>query len=246
MKYVLKFILALLLVFGTKTFSQTCGFGCLGLSGFYGGFTYQNFEPTGLNNHLTDLAQQFAETSEKINFSSGKGFRIGANIFRAQFDSYFLTAKGYYQFIKEEKSISSFNSQKASQFKSTLEFNHWGLGVDFGIPISSVFNWKIIEGGVSFYTTDLVNEYELVDNSRLEDKFEQGDINVGYYIGTGLIVHIIKDFLSIEGTAAYNKVTIDDLIDANGNLLLGENSNASFLDKGNFSATLQLNFGVPL
>lgn len=246
MKYFQTITAALLLIFGTSTFAQTCGFGCLGLSGFYGGYTYQNFEPTGLSNHLTDLAKQFAQTSEKIDFSSGKGFRIGANIFRAQFDNYFLTAKGYYQFIKEEKSISFVNSSSINQFKSTLELNHWGLGLDFGIPISSVFNWKIIEGGIAFYTTELVNEYQLIDNSNEEDKYDQGDINVGYYIGTGVIVHIIEDFFSIEGTAAYNNVTIDDLIDVNGNYLLGENSNSAILNKGNFSATIQLNFGVPL
>lgn len=227
------------------TNAQTCGFGCLGLSGFYGGYSFQNYEPTGLNDHLSKLAQQFTSSQDEIKFNRGKGFRIGANIFRAKFSKYFLTAKGFYQFLKEEQTVST-SAGNENSFKSVLELNHWGLGLDFGIPLARFLNWKIIEGGVTFYTTDLSNELNASDQEATENKFEHGDVNVGYYVATGLIIHIIKDYISIEGTAAYNQVTIEDLVDGDGNLLLGDNSSSSILDKGNFSATIQLNIGVPL
>jgi hypothetical protein len=240
------YIFSLLLIVNSISFSQTCGFGCLGLSGFYGGYSVQLIEPTGLNEHLTNLARQFSATADQIKFSKTEGFRIGANLFRAQFDKYFLTAKGYYQFLKQDKSINSFNSVSAREFNSTLELNHWGVGLDFGIPLFRFMNWKIIEGGVTFYTTDLSYSTIQQDNSSSEFKYEQVDVNVGYYVGTGVIIHIIEDHISIEGTAAYNQVSIDDLINADSNFLLGENSNRSVLDKGSFSASIQLNIGVPL
>lgn len=222
--------------------SQTCGFGCLGLSGVYGGYSYQFYKPDGLNKHLNNLAAQFSN-GKTINYERGEGFRIGANIFRAQFDNYFLTAKGYYQFLKEEQDIKRNNEFGNSVLSSTLEMNHWGLGIDVGVPLFKFLSWKIVEGGITFYTTDLAYEYNV--ETLVTQSYESPDVNVGYYVGTGLIIELVPDYISLEGSAFYNQVSIDDLIDDEGNYLFGENSGMKIIEKGNLSATVQLNIGVP-
>ena len=226
--------------------SQTCGFGCLGLSGIYGGYSYQFYKPDGINRYLNLRMLEIDLPDNKVNFKRGEGFRIGANLFRAQFDNYFLTAKGYYQFIKEQHESSEENPDGNPLFQSTLEMNHWGLGIDLGFPVFKFLSWKVVEGGVTFYTTDLNNVFDTPNIPLSEEKYSNIDINVGFYIGTGLIINVIPDYVSIEGSAFYNKVKVEDLINDDGNFLFGENSKYRIIEKGNLSATVQLNIGVPL
>ncbi|MFH1198462.1 MAG: hypothetical protein V1720_22355, partial [bacterium] len=106
--------------------AQTCGFGCLGLSGFYGGYSYQQFNADGLNQYLNStLLDIVNDDVEQIEFKEGRGFRFGANIFRAKFDDYFITAKGFFQFLKEEKTRSG-NLNSNLQKKLELQMNYWG------------------------------------------------------------------------------------------------------------------------
>lgn len=243
-------ILIVLLVIGSMltipTQGQTCGFGCLGLSGFYGGYTYQNYKTDELNKHLNILLEEFNYSGKKIDFSQGNGFRIGANIFRANFDTYFITAKGYYQFLSEDQALSEKGYDGAALFKSTLQLNHWAIGLDLGIPISRFFNWKVLEGGLTFYTAELNNNFNFEGQLVESRKYQHSDVNLGYFIGTGLILNIIPDYVSIEGGAFYNNVSIDNLIDDDGNYFYGEYSKSKILEAGGFSTSLQLNIGVPL
>ena len=239
-----------LLVFVSISFSsvigQTCGFGCLGLSGFYGGYSAQFYDMTTLNEMTNERLQDFGFANSEINFETGYGARFGANIFRAQFDNYFITAKGYYQFLKEEKSVDEIIDSNPNSYNSKLELDHWGIGVDFGIPLFSMLDWKIVEGGITFYRSKLENTHrrnnEIVDHAQ----YEEEKINVGYYVGTGLVIHLIKDYISIEGTAVYNQVEIGNLVDDNGNYLFEPHSGKSIMDKAGVTATVQLNIGVPL
>ena len=71
---------------------------------------------------------------------------------------------------------------------------------------------------------------------------------VGYKVGSGLIFHVIKDYISIEGTVSYNILKISFLEkDIDGfTVKIPQNYNDKKLLKGGFSAILQLNIGVPL
>jgi hypothetical protein len=62
-------------------------------------------------------------------------------------------------------------------------------------------------------------------------------------VGSGLVLHIIPDYISIEGTAGYNFMKLENLqrTDANGNIHLINNA----IPAGGFSATIQLNVGFP-
>jgi hypothetical protein len=238
-------LLAVIVLTSGSISAQTCGFGCLGLSGFYGGYSMQYYDMSTLNELLNERLSQLGFKNSKISFKSGHGARIGANIFRAKFDNYFLTAKGYYQFLVEEKEVRETSNSNNSKFNSKLELDHWGVGLDFGIPVLKILDWKIVEGGLTFYRSKLENTLT-VNNFILSNNYEEEKINVGYYVGTGLIIHLIKDYISIEGTAVYNNVDIGTMIDNQGDYLLEPGSGKSIMDKAGVTATVQLNIGVPL
>ncbi len=244
--------ICLFILFGTIIFpfnnlnAQSCGFGCLGLSGIYGGYTIQYYHADGLNDHikLELIRKELDEFKSKFEF--GKGFRIGSNLFRAKFDEYFITAKGFYQFLKEKHTYSGITQEGNHSDKYEFIMNYWGVGIDVGIPLFEFLDWKIFEGGVTIYNTELLNE-SFLNNEKVTDlKYENSKTNVGYYISSGVIIHLIPDYISLEGTAIYNMITIENLKEKNGEILPNEIINKNLVDGGGFAATIQLNIGVPL
>lgn len=61
----------------SKINAQSFGFGCLGLSGIYGGYTLQEFNAEGLNKSLN----LYNSSNSKIDFKKSEGFRIGGIYF---------------------------------------------------------------------------------------------------------------------------------------------------------------------
>lgn len=231
------FLLFLILFFtiNKNTNGQSCGFGCLGLSGVYGGYTFQEFKAEGINS--------FVNSSNKFEFNKGEGFRIGTNLFRAQFDDYFITAKGFFQFINEEYKTTDVLNTIGEEYQ--LKHNYWGVGVDFGIPLFSIVDWKIVEGGVTFLNVELkTNQFEN-QVQVYESKIENTKLDIGYYVGSGIIIHIIKDYISLEGTATYNIYKVDEFMDENGDAVAIE-SGKNFIENKGVTATVQLNLGFPL
>ena len=109
----------------------------MGLSGFYAGFSKQNYDNPGLNDYISQRIN-FLDPSktiikDKIEFTQGTGYRIGANFFRAKWINSF-SAKGYYQFLKESNEISAQLQNVDTREKYQLTMNHWGVGIDLGIP----------------------------------------------------------------------------------------------------------------
>ena len=78
-----------------------------------------------------------------------------------------------------------------------------------------------------------------------EIKFKPDKNNIGYFIGTGLILHLVPDYISVEGTAGFNIFQIDKLSNDSG-ITIPSVSSKKVIDKGNLSITLQLNVGFPL
>ena len=90
-------------------------------------------------------------------------------------------------------------------------------------------------------TTDLRGEPTIVN------KYKSDSGVIGYSVGTGIIVAILKDYISIEGLAGYTHLVIDNAYDNNGKPLLNPSSNYDkFIDSGGFTAVIQLNVGFPL
>ena len=246
-----KIIIAIILITMPLSVSsaQSFGFGCLGLSGFYGGYTQQYYKADGINDYVRLNYSQNA-TPNNIKFHQGTGFRIGANLFRADFDDVFLTIKGYFQFLKEEHDVddplTQGNTQGVLHKKFQLTMNHWGVALDFGFPLFSIIDFKLIEGGITFYNSEFAYNSTLNNLVQTDIKMSPDNVQLGYYVGSGLIINLIRDYISLEGTAAYTLLKIDKMNDSNGSIVPPVSSNNRAIENGGFSATVQLNVGFPL
>lgn len=236
----------LLLVTFIPLKAQTFGFGCLGLSGFYGGYGVHTYNLDGLNESIALKYNFIPNISNDIKFEQSTGFRFGANILRADFDVVFLTAKAFYQFSKENKSAEYTLTNNSSQLDFELTSNHWGVAIDFGVPLFSFVDLKIVEGGITFYQIELKEKIISDEGETSEETFQKDGTNIGYYIGAGLILNIVKGYISLEGTAMYHFLTIDKIENSNGSVYPLSAINKSFLDEGGFAAAVQLNIGFPL
>ena len=243
-KLITKFLLVLLLFAGGDVYSQSCGFGCLGLSGFYGGYTFQKYNAEGLNKYLEKgLPGSSSQTQDIKKFEYSLGFRIGANLVRLSYKDFILTLKGYYQFLKEEKNPFNYTDTKYS-----LTNNFWGTGLDFGYSLFSFMDIKFIDAQITFHSVDLkINNS--ADPSNQEVDYNNRSVK-GYTIGSGLIFKVIDDYIGVELTAGYTNFKINNLSDVNDNYILGENNQFSdgkdFIKSGGLFITAQLNVGIPL
>jgi len=223
--------------------AQSCGFGCLGLSGVYGGYSIEKYKLDGLNKTLNEQLTALGNNENVFKFEEMRGLRVGANIFRAKFSNFFLTAKGFYQFLKSSQEAKEQSVSGESIMKSDLSLNHWGFGIDIGFPIFSFLNLKLFDGGVNLYTSELMNTFS--DNIGTQEKdYNYSSMTMGYYAGSGLIIELIKNYVSLEGTAYYQVISINNLVDNSGNKLPSDESGLKFVDKGGLSATVQLNIGI--
>jgi len=245
----LLFTSLLLILFYIDLFSQTFGFGCLGLSGFYAGITQQQYESVGIKEYLFPESITNPNFNPEFDFKQATGYRFGANIFRARFSKAFITAKGYYQFLKESHT-RQINDEITGErnYKYELSMNHWGVGLDLGFPIFSILDIKLLEGHVTFMNPEFNTEILDINNNVLEeDKIATDKVKIGYFVGSGLIFHLIPDYVSIEATAGYSFFVIDKLYDDNNNLIIPiPSSKNNAINKSKFSATVQLNVGFPL
>lgn len=224
--------------------AQSFGFGCLGLSGIYGGYSIQQFDVDGLDKGIELFCSTDNMNHENIDFGELEGYRLGANIFRAKFSNFFITTKGYYQFLgkKDWAYTTGEGSVKSDEFQ--LRMNHWGLALDLGFPILSFIDWKIVEGGINFY--DMEFDYQSLINPEVSKiSYSRDEVVIGYYAGTGLIIHIIPNYLSIEGTAVYNFLDFKEYSPLDEDPFGFTNSTQTLI-KGKFGAVVQLNIGVPL
>lgn len=241
------FIFSIVLSFAVETNAQNFGFGCLGLSGIYGGYSIQQYDAAGLNQSIENYFQNLGIANPEMDFNEGQGFRVGGNIFRAKFANFFLTLKGFYQFLSEEQKTSGQTDTGVLSSTCTLELNHWGVGVDVGFPLLQGFiDLKLAEGGVLFYSTKFKIESSLDNVANPDVKYKESDTNMGYYVGTGLIIHLIPNYVSLEGTAMYNFMKVENLSGDDGSIFPGSAVDKNFVEAGKLAAAVQLNIGFPL
>ncbi len=238
------FVLFFLFLVNKTMFPQTCGFGCLGLSGVFAGYTNQLYSAKGLEELTMDFRTDYGFQSKEIVFKKAEGFKVGANIFRADFTNYFFTAKAFYQFLKEEKNIFSELNNIPTEEKYVVSLNNWGVGLDFGIPLLSFVDFKIVEGGITFFNSSYTGEIKEGGKQKSKIEYEDFKTDIGYYVGTGLIIHLIRDYVTVEGTAFYHQFEIKKMIPFHKSV--DYQIYDSFVDKSGFGATVQMNFGIPL
>jgi hypothetical protein len=251
---VIKFLLlvtAILVFYAPGAAGQSFGFGCLGLVGGFGGYTYQRYQPTGLNEYINTFNELRSDSliSPMNGFGSTGGFRFGINFFRADIQGLILTTKGFYQRQIETHDAEVVSSAGTSNYNYELKMNYWGLGIDLGTSITRDVSWKVIDASLLF------NNIRFTDNQNYPEGFSQiieyrNESTLGYTIGTGFIVSILEGYISVEGLAGYTQFIVRSMKQTDGTALtINENSTepmTNFIDNGGFIAVLQLNIGFPL
>jgi len=235
--------------------AQTFGFGCLGFVGGYGGFTYQQYDAAGLNDYI-NFFNQLENTVDPIDeFTSSTGYRVGLNFFRATFESgIIITAKGFYQYLSEKNKGTVGVGVNNDNYSMDLTFKNWSLGFDVGWQFTNVVSWKILDGSLNFNNATLTQTTDLPGET-IVNKYKSDSGVFGYSIGTGIIVAIIKDYVSIEGSVGYTFLKFDELKNDDGTQFMNDIvlpaiypalRSDKFIESGGFSAVIQLNVGFPL
>ncbi len=245
-------IIISVVLFNANINSQTFGFGCLGFFGGYGGIAYQSYKADGLNQFVKYFNEMNSTTLDDPlqEYYGAVGYRVGVNFFRATWESGFiLTAKGYYQSLSRTREASEtlIDGNKNNTFE--LDLKNWAVGIDFGYAITSFLSWKIVDGSINFNNVSLTNTIDSPEGTNVS-KYKSDSGVLGYSVGTGLIIFIIKDYISLEGLAGFTGLTIDKLNIEEGDpyltdFLSGE-ENINFIESGGFTAVIQLNIGFPL
>ena len=247
-------LIAFFILFGTNIQSQTFGFGCLGFVGGYGGFTYQQYDAAGLNGYVNLFNQLSNADQELSEFKYATGYRVGLNFFRATFKGGFIfTAKGYYQSLGNKSKVSFQLEEEQVNTAWDLDLKNWAVGFDLGIDLTAGISWKILDGAVHFNSVTLTETNNFPGNSEIE-KYKNETGKIGYSVGSGVIITIIKDYISIEGLAGYTFLTIDEVRNEEsepfGSWVIPANivppPEQNFIDSGGFTAVVQLNVGFPL
>ena len=250
--YFTKILLVFLLIsFPQVINAQSFGFGCLGFVGGFGGYSHQQYKPIGLNNYVHNfnaINSEYIE-NEMNEFGRATGYRVGINVFRAKFTGIFLTAKGYYQQLSEEHNAIVIPTAVTFNYDYNLKLKSWGVGVDLGIPITNYLSWKIIDGSLLINSARFTKTTNSSQGTSIE-KFDNDKTELGYSVGTGFIIDLVEDYISIEGVASYSQFSIDKMKaeDGSGNFEFNNQNGSAdkFIDSGGFNAVVQLNLGFPL
>ncbi len=250
-KYFCIVVIGLLILVNSSVRSQTFGFGCLGFFGGYGGIVYQSYKAEGLNQFVKYFNEMKSSTLNDPlqDYYGAVGYRVGINFFRAHWQSRFiLTAKGYYQSLSRTRETSETLPDGNINYSYELDLKNWALGIDFGYAIASFLSWKIIDGAVHFNNVSLTNTVNSTGETEVNIYKSKSGV-LGYSVGTGLIISIVKDYISIEASAGYTGLTIEKLNPEEGRRFLEdlpEINNTNFIESGGFTAVVQLNIGFPL
>ncbi len=251
-KIALKVLCIFLLVYLPNIKAQAFGFGCLGFVGGYGGYSYQDYDPQGLNSYVVSYNELHNDSlsSPLGKFGKATGYRVGINFFRANIEGFILTTKGFYQSLREKQESSIYTSAGETSTVYDLEIKNWGVGIDLGTTITSALSWKVIDAALLYNFATLTRTANMPGAKSQVKEFNNTKPTFGYSIGTGFILAVIDDYVSLEGVAGYSVFKIDQMQLSDGTLLKTSESSQvpmhNFINSGGFNAVIQLNIGFPL
>jgi len=229
--------------------AQTCGFGCLGLSGVYGGYTYQQYNAKGLNNYIQSIQNLESRLpglySNFKEFKDAQGFRVGANLIRLDYKNFIFSFKGSYQFLVSEQSFSETSGQFENSISTSIKLDYWSVGVDFGYSVSSFLDLKFADVQVTFHSSKL-NFSSILEGITSETEYKTDKSITGYFVGSGFILNFVKNYLSLEATAGYTNFRIKELKDDKDNSFPFGTDKDDFIKSGGLTIIGQLNIGIPL
>jgi hypothetical protein len=250
----ISFLLILPFLFScqSKLSAQTFGFGCLGFVGGYGGYSYQKYQPGTLNDYIENFNNLYGDSlsSPLDKFGKADGYRLGLNFFRAKIQGFIITAKGFYQNLTEEHDVKAYLSAGESNSTLELDIKNWALGIDLGTEITNALSWKVVDAALMFNNAKFTTTQNMPNAVTIVNQYKSEGANIGYTIGTGFILDVIGDYVSLEGVAAYTQFSIDKMKTDDGkyfaDLQSSSVSGKKFIEKGGFNAVIQLNVGLPL
>jgi len=243
LKKILTILIFTVILFSAKSQGQSFGFGCLGLSGVFGGYSYQFYKAEGLNKYINTQARGSQTSKSNIEYKRGEGFIVGANVLKAQFKSVFIGLKGFYQFSRETKILKPVGNLNYRNYE--FNFNYWGAGVDFGFPLGSFLSLKLIDAGVTYSDISLKISEKIGSQNIPVETYRSEKPKLAYYVGSGLIFNIISNYLSLELTARYHFSNYENLVISNKQYLIEENSDLKLVSNSGIQATAQINIGIP-
>lgn len=246
------FILPFFVVSNSMSQDQELGFGCLGLVGAYAGYGVQEYDAEGLNSFITGFNQLYGDSLDKPfdEFGSAKGVRFGINFFRKNYSGLILTFKGFYQALSEKKEASIKSWQGNIKNSLELKYNHLALGVDVGTTIFEFLDWKVIDAAILYTNAKLVSSVSYPGQSTQITSLKNESPSIGYSFGSGFIIHIIENYISLEGAAGYSNYKIKKMQYEDGSYLSNLQPPGSpveiLVQNGGFTAIVQINIGFPL
>lgn len=241
-----------LLLWHSNLSAQTFGFGCLGFVGGYGGYSYQKYQPGTLNDFVDKFNTLYNDSlsSPLQKFGKADGYRLGLNFFRAKIKWFIITAKGFYQGLSEEHDVNAHLAEGESNTTLDLEIRNWALGIDLGTEITGALSWKVVDAAVLFNNATFTTTQNMPNAVTIVEQYKSESTSIGYTIGTGFILEVIGEYVSLEGVAAYTQFNIDNMKTDNGKyfteIQTSSDSQKRFIEKGGFNAVVQLNVGLPL
>ena len=251
-KSILYLLLIIFFILVPDIKAQSLGFGCLGFVGGYVGYSYQKYNPKGLNNYVNafNAANKDSLSSPMSKFGEAQGYRIGINLFRANIKGFILTTKGFYQYLSE-KNTANINAEDGfTNAVYLVEMRNWGFAVDLGTAITDILSWKVIDAALLYNTASFTNTTNSPGPITILMKFNSEKYSFGYTVGTGFILQLIDQYISLEGLAGYTAFNIDKMKTGEGTeLTVSETSKQvmrNFISSGGFNAVVQLNIGFPL
>lgn len=223
--------------------AQSFGFGCLGLVGGFGGYSYQQYKADGLNAYIDEFNSALPDSVKKMShFREASGYRVGMNLFRGNLQGFILTVKGFYQSVSSKKNISA-GQTSSSDFELTLKT--WGVGIDLGTSITSSFSWKVLDVALLYTSGVFTTTFSQPSNSDISQYTSSS--NVGYAIGSGFILSIIQDYVTLEGTASYSIFSVHEMKDDYGNAITANKEPVkNIISNGGLNGVIQLNLSFPL
>src|ERR1017187_10731002 len=184
------------------------------------------------------------------NFGKSSGYRVGINFFRADLKGFILTAKGFYQELGEENDASVVSPY--GTYNTSFDFNlrSWGFGFDLGTSITYSLSWKVIDASLLFNSAQFTNTTNPPGGQTFVYTYKTDKQVLGYTVGTGFILAIIGNYVSLEGFAGYTYINIGRVRQDDGTYLTVNETTGTemknFLEAGGFNAVIQLNIGFPL
>lgn len=245
----------ILTITGVLTISinaQQFGFGCLGLVGFYGGIEVQQYKPNDLNEYVRSYndINKLSLQDEMGEFGRAVGYRIGFNVVRASVSGFVFTVKGYYSTLSETKSATEIVSTGLSNRSLRMRMNSFGAGIDFGTKIIGGLSWKVVDAEAQFATLHLRETVSIPDGATTVQEFGNDDRTITFIIGSGFILNILSNYLTLEGTVGYTFASMGKLKNSETNGYFPETVSGNIpleksINEGGVNMSMQINLGFP-